>query len=106
MIKVQKQNSNNNPITVIRAASGNELTNYEKKKLASVEANAQENVIEAIKVNGKRATIDSETKVAQIYVGDLAFKSTVSPEDLDSNQWFFIRCELDESEVLNGGSTK
>ena len=41
MIKVQKQQQNS-PLTVIRAASGNELTNYEKKKLASVEENAQE----------------------------------------------------------------
>ena len=93
MIKIQTQEST--PITVIRAASGSELTEYEKKKLASIEELAQQNKIEAIKVNGKRATIDPETKVAQINVGDLAFKSTVSPRDIDTGELFFIRCSLD-----------
>ena len=100
MIKVQKPQQKNNPITVIRAASGNELTNYEKKKLASIEENAQENTIEAIRVNGKRAVVDPETKVAQINLGDLAFRSTVSPSDLDNGELFFIRCELDESTLM------
>ncbi len=100
MIKVQKQQKNN-PITVIRAASGNELTNYEKQKLASVEENAQENKIEAIRVNGQRAMVDPETKVAQIKLGDLAFKSTVSSNDFNNSECFFIRCDLDESALLN-----
>jgi hypothetical protein len=95
MIKVQKQQQNA-PLTVIRAASGNELTNYEKKKLASIEENAQENKIEVIKVNGVRIPVDSDSKVADINLGALSFKNTVVPEDLDSNEYFFIRCELDE----------
>ena len=97
MIKIQTQE--NNPITVIRAATGNELTDYEKKKLADIEELAQKNKLEVIKINGKRVDIDKETKTAQIAVGDLAFKSTVSPDDLDGNKWFFIKCELDESDV-------
>jgi hypothetical protein len=100
MIKVQKQQKNN-PITVIRAASGNELTNYEKQKLASIEENAQENKIEVISVNGQRATIDPETKIAQISLGSLAFKNTISSNDFDNNELFFIRCDLDESTLIN-----
>lgn len=97
MIKVQKQQQNS-PLTVIRAASGNELTNYEKKKLANIEENAQENKIEVIRVNDKRVTVDQDTKIAQINLGDLAFKSAISSDDLDTETWFFIRCELNESE--------
>ena len=95
MLKIQKQTVDAKPITVIRAASGNELSNYEKQKLASIEEAAQQNKIEAIKVNGKRAAIDPDTKVASINVGDLAFKSVVTPNDLDTNELFFIRCSLD-----------
>ena len=98
MIKVQKQQQNN-PVTVIRAASGNELTNYEKKKLASVEENAQENKVEVIRVNGTRIPIDTATKIADINLGTLSFKNTIAPEDLDSNEYFFIRCELDEQSM-------
>ena len=93
MIKIQKQETT--PITVIRAASGSELTEYEKKKLANIEEKAQQNKIEAIRINGTRASVDPGTKVAQINVGDLAFKSTVAPTDIDTGELFFIRCELD-----------
>ena len=95
MIKVQKQQQTG-PVTVIRAASGNELTNYEKKKLASIEENAQENKIEAIRVNGTRAAIDPDTKIADITLGNLVFKNTITQDDLDPNECFFIRCELNE----------
>jgi hypothetical protein len=95
MITVQKQNKTNNPLTVIRAASGNELSNYEKNKLANIEENAQQNKLEAIKVNGKRVTVDPETKTADISLGNMAFKSAVTPDAVDSNTLFFIRCELD-----------
>ena len=93
MIKIQKQEDT--PITIVRAATGNELTDYEKKKLASIEEHAQQNKIEAIRINGKRASVDPDTRVAQINVGDLAFKSTVSPSDLNTGELFFIRCSLD-----------
>ena len=95
MIKVQKQQQNN-PVTVIRAASGNELTNYEKKKLASVEENAQENKVEVIRVNGVRVPLDTDTKIADINLGSLSFRNTVGPEDIDAEGYFFIRCELDD----------
>ena len=96
MITVQKQKkTDNSPLTVIRAASGNELTNYEKNKLANIEENAQQNKIESIKINGKRVPVDSETKVADISLGSMAFKSSVTPDAVDTNELFFIRCELD-----------
>ena len=46
MIEIRKPNKK--PIVVIRAATGNELSNYEKRKLANIEDNAQENKIEVI----------------------------------------------------------
>ena len=98
MIKVNKQQGSQ--LTVIRAASGNELTNYEKKKLANIEENAQENKIEAIRVNDKRINVDQETKVAQINLGELAFKNAVTSDDFDNDTWFFIKCELNEFEGI------
>ena len=100
MIKIQKQQKEG-PITVIRAASGNELTNYEKQKLSGIEENAQQNKIEAIKVNGKRAPIDADTKTAQLDLGGLAFKSAITQNDLATDELFFIKCELDESTLIN-----
>jgi hypothetical protein len=93
MIKIQKQQQNA-PLTVIRAAAGNELTNYEKKKLSNIEENAQENRVEALRINGVRVPIDNDTKIADISLGSLSFKNTVSQDDLDPNEYFFIRCEL------------
>ena len=94
MIKVQKQ-QDTAANTIIRAASGSELTAYEKSKLAKIEEHAQQNKLEAIKLNGKRVTIDSDTKTANIKVGDLAFKSAVTSNEIDNNELFFIRCSLD-----------
>ena len=93
MIKVQKHT--NNPISVIRAASASELSEYEKQKLAGIAENAQQNKIESIHVNGNRVPIDATTKAAQITLGDLAFRDAVSPEDFHEEKTFFIRCELD-----------
>ena len=95
MLKIRRQE--NPPIAVIRAASGYELTYYEKWKLTSVEEHAQQNKIEAIKINNERVPIDSATKTVNIELGDLAFKSTVSPQDINNNELFFIKCTLDES---------
>ena len=93
MIKIQKQQ--NASTSVIRSASERELSNYEKNKLASIEDNAQQNKLEVIRVNGDRVPIDAETKTANIKVGDLAFKSVITSNDLDKNELFFIRCSLD-----------
>lgn len=88
------------PIVVIRAATGNELSNYEKQKLANIEENAQENKIEVIKVNGQKLQIDPLNKEVQINLGSLAFKSKVAPADISSNELFFIKCELDDNDLL------
>lgn len=85
-----------NPIVVIRAATGNELSNYEKRKLANIEDNAQENKIEVIRVNNQRLQIDPINKEVKIDLGNLAFKSKVTPGDLSADELFFIKCELDD----------
>lgn len=83
------------PIVIIRSATGNELTNYEKRKLANIEDNAQENRIEAIKVNGQKLPIDPENKEVSLNLGKIAFKSAITPEDMTSEELFLIKCELD-----------
>lgn len=93
MIKIQNQQPAA-PATIIRTASERELSNYEKNKLAEIEERAQQNRLEAIRLNGNRLPIDSETKAVNIKVGDLAFKSIVTPKELDTNELFFIRCSL------------
>jgi hypothetical protein len=95
MIDVQKQQKNKS-IAVIRAATGYELSEYEKKKLEKVEEGAQKNKIESIRVDGVRVPIDSATKTALIDLNlkDLAFKSAIGPKDIDQEDTFFIKCEL------------
>lgn len=94
MINIRKPTQK--PIVVIRAASGYELSNYEKRKLANIEENAQQNKVEVIKVNGQQMPIDPINKEVRIDLGELAFKSAVTPDELSSEDLFFIKCELDE----------
>ena len=94
MIKIQNQQQADRS-TIIRTASERELSKYEKNKLAGIEENAQQNRLEAIRVNGDRIQVDSDTKTANIKVGDLAFKSVVTPNEVSTNELFFIRCSLD-----------
>lgn len=84
------------PIVVIRAATGNELSNYEKRKLANIEDNAQENKIEVIRVNNQKLQIDPINKEVKIDLGNLAFKSKVTPGDISADELFFIKCELED----------
>ena len=93
MIKIQRQQNTTAP--VIRPASERELSNYEKTKLAGIEEQAQQNKLEVVRINGVRVPIDSDTKTANIKVGELAFKSVVTSNELDTNELFFIRCTLD-----------
>jgi hypothetical protein len=85
------------PITIIRAASGYELTKYEKEKLANIEDNAQENRIETIKLNNEVLPI-SDKKEVEINLGSLASKNKISAEDLADNT-FFINCELSDDDL-------
>ena len=84
------------PIVVIRAATGNELSNYEKRKLANIEDNAQENKIEVIRVNNQKLQIDPINKEVKIDLGNLAFKGKVTPGDISADELFFIKCELED----------
>lgn len=87
------------PIVVIRAATKNELTNYEKRKLAGIEANAQENKIEviSISVGGTKHQVEPLNKEVTIDLGRLATKSKVTQEDMSNEELFLIKCELDEN---------
>jgi hypothetical protein len=83
------------PIVVIRAATGNELSNYEKRKLANIEDNAQENKIEVIRLNGKRLEIDPLNKEVEINLGVLSTKDEVTPDELSDDDLFWIKCEIE-----------
>lgn len=83
------------PLVVIRAATGNELTNYEKRKLANIEDNAQENTIEVISINGERQHLDPINKEVKITLGELANKNKITPTEISDDELFFIKCELD-----------
>jgi heme-binding NEAT domain protein len=90
------------PVVVIRAATGQELSEYEKYKLASIEENAQENKIEAvsININGNTQRIDPLNKEIQINLGSLALSSHITPSDISNEDLFVIQCELDNAELL------
>ena len=102
MIEIHKQS--NKPIAIIRAATGNELSDYEKKKLASVEEGAQKNKLEVVRINNKRLYIDPVKKEVNLELGNYAFKNKITSADLDSDEFFFIRCELSESDLRWLGS--
>jgi hypothetical protein len=87
------------PVVLIRSATGNELTNYEKRKLANVEENAQENKIEAINltIDGNKQWLEPKNKEVDIELGRLALKDTLLPTDLSSDETFFINCVLDDA---------
>jgi hypothetical protein len=94
-IRKPKQES----VVVIRAATGNELSNYEKRKLANIEENAQENKIEVISINGQKLQIDSLNKEVRINLNELAFKDKITPNEISAEDLFFIKCELDEADL-------
>ena len=94
MIEIRKPNQK--PAVVIRAATGNELSNYEKKKLANIENNAQENKIEVIRLNDKVLPVDIENKEVRIDLGDLAHKDKITGNEISQDELFWIKCELGE----------
>ena len=94
-IRKPKQES----VVVIRAATGNELSNYEKRKLANIEEKAQENKIEVISINGQKLQIDALNKEVRINLNELAFKDKITPNEISAEDLFFIKCELDEADL-------
>ena len=87
------------PIIVIRTATPQELSNYEKWKLENVEEGAQVNKLEAIRVtttSKKDAFVSIDNKTAKIELGDMALKSKVTPEDISPEEMFLIECALQD----------
>lgn len=97
MIEIKKTSAE--PMVVIRTATGSELSDYEKRKLANIEENAQENKIESIKVNNKRLPIDTANKEVNLEFGNLAFKNKVVLDDISQDRLIFIKCELDADDL-------
>lgn len=87
------------PVVVIRAASSQELSEYEKYKLANIEENAQENKIEAISLNvdGTKQRIEPLNKEVKLDLGGLAMKSSIAPADISDKDLFIIQCALDDT---------
>ena len=99
MFEVKKQD--NKPVTIIRAATENELSLYEKNKLATIEENAHENKIELIrlKVEGTKQQIKPINKEIELELGGLATKSIVTPNELSKEDLFIIECALDATDL-------
>jgi hypothetical protein len=88
------------PLVVIRAASAQELSAYEKYKLTTIEEHAQQNKLENIKldINGKKSIVDITNKEATIELGELAVQNDISPINISDQEVFFIECALDTNE--------
>jgi hypothetical protein len=95
MLEINKPIATQSSTTIIRPATSNELSAYEKAKLANIEDNAQENKIEVIKINNEKLQIDAANKEVNINLGTLAFKNRINAKDLASEDFFVINCELD-----------
>ena len=97
---LELKNPTKKPIVVIRAASGHELSEYAKRKLATIEDNAQENKIEiiSVKVNDQKQRLQIEGKEVCIDLGELAFNNVVTPRDISDEELFFIQCALNEAD--------
>ena len=98
MLEIRKPT--HKPIVVIRAATGHELSMYEKRKLANIEENAQENKIEAIsvKVNDQKQRLPIESKEVCIDLGELALKNIITPNELSTDELFLIECSLNDTD--------
>ena len=86
------------PITVIRAATAHELSNYEKWKLENIEEGAQVNKLEMVIVetpSKKEAFASVENKTAKIELGELALQSKITPEEISPEELFLIECSLE-----------
>ena len=87
------------PIVVIRTASPQELSNYEKWKLENVEEGAQVNKLELIKVvtpSKKEAFTSIDNKVATIKLGELALKDKITAKEISPEELFLIECALQD----------
>lgn len=96
MFEIRKQETE--PIVLVRAATAQELSNYEKWKLENIEHGAQANKIEAIEVStstGNTIPVSIEEKTAKIALGELAVKDNIVPEDISLEKLFKIECSLD-----------
>lgn len=92
------------PIVVIRTATPQELSDYEKWKIKNIEEGAQVNKIEAVRImtsSNKEVFASIDDKIATIELGDIALKSKVAPEDLSPEELFLIECSLEDSIDVN-----
>jgi hypothetical protein len=87
-------------IVVIRTATPQELSDYEKWKIKNIEEGAQVNKIEAVRImtsSNKEVFSSIDDKIATIEVGELALKNRITSEDISPEELFLIECALDDS---------
>lgn len=98
MLEIRK--TTHQPAVVIRAATGHELSMYEKSKLANIEENAQENKIEVISVNvnDQKQRLPIDSKEVCIDLGGLALKNIITPDELSTDDLFLIECSLNDTD--------
>ena len=84
-------------IVVIRTATPQELSNYEKWKLENIEEGAQVNKLEMIRVetpSKKEAFVSIDNKTATIELGELAVKDKITAKEISTEELFLIECAL------------
>ena len=99
MIEVRRPEEKH--VVVIRTASPQEFSNYEKWKLEGIDPGAQVNKLETIKVitpSKKEAVVSIDDKVATIELGELALKDKLTAKEISTEELFIIECALKDSE--------
>ena len=86
-----------------KGLSTNDYTTAEKTKLAGIEANAEENVIESVVVNGTTATISNKTASVTIQAGAIdSISVNGTPQTIDANKNVDITVPTNTNQLTNG----
>ena len=110
MFDVRKPKQQQKNWSPIRTASKIELENFERRKISTVDTKARVKAepvevvecldtanIASIRINGNKLRVEPYSNEVKIDLGNLAFKSAISPAELSKDEFFFINCELDEN---------
>lgn len=95
MIEVKRPEQKS--VVLIRTATPQEFSNYEKWKLENIQEGAEVNKIEVIEVsttNGSEISASVQEKVAKIELGNLALKDEITDSELSEDDIFMIECSL------------
>ena len=86
-----------------KGLSTNDYTTAEKTKLAGIDSNAEENVIESVVVNGTTATINNKVASVTIQAGAIdTISVNGTPQTIDANKNVDITVPTNTNQLTNG----